>query len=186
VSGRRWSWRYGISEGPRTGSSPGVKPQVSPGTSTGAVILRETGLGCRSLKRPNGWIRRRSRSCSSCRSAAAGTSTLTACNQRLRTRTRAPAAAARSLIAWRDAVGRANNQTETVVSGTRSSRRGRTGETLGRCAANPAGRNRSQMNRRTKTGSGDEGRGTGELGATPVPSGRGARRRWSRRPVPAS
>src|SRR5437667_5366611 len=113
----------------------------------------------RSLKRPSGWMRFKSRSCSSWRSAAAGTSALTACNQRLRTRTRAPAAVARSLIASSDAVGRAKSQTEMVVSWTRLRRRGKTGETAGRCAANPAGRNTSQMNRRTKTGTGDGGRG---------------------------
>src|SRR2546428_10145510 len=50
----------------------------------------------------------------------------------LRTRTRAPAAAARSLIASSEAVGRANSQTEIVVSCTRPRRRGKTGETVGR------------------------------------------------------
>src|SRR2546425_9609778 len=111
---------------------PGMRPGRSP----------------RSLKRPSGWTRLKSRSWRSWRSAAAGTSALTACNQLLRTRTRAPTAAARSLIASRDAVGRANSQTEIVVSWTRARRRGKTGETAGRCAANPAGRNTSQMNRR--------------------------------------
>src|SRR3989441_372463 len=113
------------------------------------------GRSPRSLKRPSGWTRLKSRSWRSWRSAAAGTSALTACNQLLRTRTRAPTAATRSLIASRDAVGRANSQTEMVVSWTRLRRRGKTGETAGRCAANPAGRNTSQMNRRIKTGKGE-------------------------------
>src|SRR5439155_10260523 len=49
-------------------------------------------------------------------------------------------------------------QTETVVSGRRASSRGNTGDTAGRCAASPAGRNRSQKNRRITRGWGNLGR----------------------------
>src|SRR5258706_2890931 len=161
-----------MAEGPSTGSSPGVNPQVSPGpwAGPGATLgasstTERPERGGWSLKRPSGWMLLRSLFSSSCRSAVAGTSALTACSQGLTALTRAfsPAAATRARTESSEAVGRANSQTETVVSGRRASRRGNTEDTAGRCAASPAGRNRSQNKRRTKTGKGEEGRGTGDL-----------------------
>src|SRR6266542_292907 len=82
-----------------------------------------------------------------------------ALSQRLRTRTRAPEAVTRSLSAASETPGRAKSQTDTVVSCARCKSCGSTGETAGRGAANPAGRNTIQKNRRIKTGTGDGGRG---------------------------
>src|SRR6266516_4853505 len=141
-----------MAEGPSTGSSPGETPQVSPGPAAGANVTSgaRSDVGCpgrdRSLKRPSGWIRRRSRSFRNWRRADAGTSALMACSHRLRTRTRAPAAATRSLTSSSDAQGRAKSHTENVVSCTRVNARDKAGETTGWWAANQEGGKRGQTN----------------------------------------